>query len=74
MKSGLPNAIRVFREVLEPMGYRPKGIRIDSGDLAYLSREVRRILDSEGFPDCKVVVSNALDEFIIKDLLAKRAD
>ncbi|MBS7315869.1 MAG: nicotinate phosphoribosyltransferase [Clostridiaceae bacterium] len=73
LKSGLPNAIRVFREVLEPKGYRPKGIRIDSGDLAYLSREVRRILDREGFPDCKIVVSNALDEFIIKDLLSQHA-
>lgn len=62
-----------FAEVLEPLGYRPKGVRIDSGDLAYLSREVRRILDQEGYPDCKIVVSNALDEFIIKDLLSQNA-
>ncbi|MBE6935482.1 MAG: nicotinate phosphoribosyltransferase [Ruminococcaceae bacterium] len=73
LKSGLPNAIRVFDEVLAPMGKRPKGVRIDSGDLAYLSREIRRTLDEAGYPDCKIIASNALDEFIIKDLLSQDA-
>lgn len=73
MHSGLPNAIRVFNEVLLPKGYRPKGIRIDSGDLAYLSRKVRKKLDEAGFPDCGIVVSNALDEFLIKDLMQQGA-
>ncbi len=73
MHSGLPNAIRVFNEVLVPKGFRPKGIRIDSGDLAYLSRQVREKLDEAGFPDCGIVVSNALDEFLIKDLMQQGA-
>ncbi|NLD88343.1 MAG: nicotinate phosphoribosyltransferase [Clostridiales bacterium] len=73
LRSGLPNALRTFREVLEPMGHRPKGVRIDSGDLAYLSTEVRRVLDEEGYPDCKIVASNALDEYLIKDLLNQGA-
>jgi len=73
LKSGIPNAIRVFREVISPLGFRPKGVRIDSGDITYLTREMRRMLDSEGFPDCKIVASNALDEYIIKDLLTQGA-
>jgi len=73
LKSGLPNAIRVFREVLEPLGCRPKGVRIDSGDLTYLSRRIREELDRNGFEDCKIVASNALDEYIIKDLLTQGA-
>ncbi len=73
LRSGVPNAIRVFREVLEPLGCRPKGVRIDSGDLTYLTRETRRMLDEAGFPDCRIVASNALDEFIIKDLLTQGA-
>lgn len=73
IKSGVPNAIRVFREELLPKGCRPKGIRIDSGDIAYLSREARRMLDEAGFSDCPIVASNALDEYIIRDLLLQGA-
>lgn len=69
LESGLPNAIKVFREVVVPAGYRPKGVRIDSGDIAYLSKRVRAILDEAGFPDCGIVASNSLDEYIIRDVL-----
>ncbi|MBO6291492.1 MAG: nicotinate phosphoribosyltransferase [Selenomonas sp.] len=71
--SGIPNAIRVAKEVLEPMGKRLKGIRIDSGDLAYLSKRVRKMLDEAGLEDCKIVVSNSLDEFTIASLLSQGA-
>ena len=73
LKSGMPNAIRVFQEVLVPKGYRPKGVRVDSGDITYLTKKMREMLDDAGFPDCKIVASNALDEFIIKDLLSQGA-
>jgi nicotinate phosphoribosyltransferase len=73
IKSGIPNAIRTFKEELLPKGYRPKGIRIDSGDITYLSKEARRMLDAAGFSDCKIVVSNSLDEYIIRDLLVQGA-
>jgi nicotinate phosphoribosyltransferase len=73
LSSGLPNAIQAFREVIVPKGYRPKGVRIDSGDLAYLSKGVRAGLDEAGFPDCKIVASSSLDEDIIRDLLAQDA-
>lgn len=73
LRSGIPNAIRVSKEVLEPLGKRLKGIRLDSGDMAYLSKECRRILDEEGLWDCKIVASNSLDEFIIKDLISQGA-
>lgn len=68
LKSGVPNAIKVFNEVLVPMGYRPKGIRIDSGDITYLSKKARKMLDAAGYEDCKICASNSLDEFIIKDM------
>ena len=71
--SGIPNAIRVAKEVLEPRGKRLKGIRIDSGDLAYLSKKVRPMLDEAGLTDCKIVVSNSLDEFTITSLLSQGA-
>ena len=71
--SGIPNAIRVAHEVLEPMGKRLVGIRIDSGDLAYLSKRVRKMLDAAGLPDCKIVVSNSLDEFTVSSLLQQGA-
>ena len=74
LKSGIPNAIKVFREVLVPMGYRPKGIRIDSGDIAYLSKKARKMLDEAGFEDCGICVSNSLDEHIIRDLLLEGAE
>jgi nicotinate phosphoribosyltransferase len=73
LKSGVPNAIKVFREELVPKGVRPAGIRIDSGDLAYLSRRARKMLDDAGFPDCKIVASNSLDELIIQNLLVQGA-
>lgn len=73
LKSGIPNAIRVAHEVLEPMGKRLKGIRLDSGDLAYLSIKARKMLDKAGCTDCKIVVSNSLDEFTISSLIAQGA-
>ena len=72
-KSGVPNAIRVFDEVLRPAGIRPGGIRIDSGDIAYLSKRARRLLDEAGYPDAKIVVSNSLDEYIVRDLILQDA-
>ena len=71
--SGMPNAIKTFNEVLLPLGYRPKGVRIDSGDIAYLSKKVRKMLDEAGFEDCKIVASNSLDEYIIRDLILQDA-
>lgn len=73
LKSGLPNAIKVAKEVLEPNGYRLKGIRLDSGDLTYLSKKAREILDLNGLDDCKIVVSNSLDEYTITSLLNQGA-
>ncbi|MGN0162216.1 MAG: nicotinate phosphoribosyltransferase [Candidatus Ornithomonoglobus sp.] len=73
LKSGLPNAIKVFDEVLKPMGKRPKGVRIDSGDITYLSKKCRKILDDAGYPDCSIVASNSLDEYIISDMLRQGA-
>lgn len=68
-KSGIPNAIKVFNEVLKPMGIRPKGVRIDSGDIAYLSKKARTMLDAAGYEDVGVVASNSLDEYIVRDLI-----
>lgn len=73
LKSGLPNAIRVFDEVLKPLGKRPKGVRIDSGDITYLSKQCRKMLDAAGYPDCAIVASNSLDEYIIRDMIAQGA-
>lgn len=73
LRSGIPNAIRVFNEVLVPQGYRPKGIRLDSGDITYLSKKARKMLDEAGFPDCKICASNSLDEIIIRDMIAQGA-
>ena len=69
LESGIPNAIRTAKEVLEPMGKRLKGIRLDSGDLAALSKKARQMLDTAGLKDCKIVVSNSLDEFTISSIL-----
>ena len=69
LKSGVPNAIRAFDEVLGPMRLRPEGIRIDSGDISYLAKRARRMLDDAGYPDVKIVASNSLDEYIIRELL-----
>ena len=73
LRSGIPNAIKVARDYLIPNGYKFKGIRIDSGDLAYLSKEARRILDENGFNDTTICLSNGLDEYTIKDLLNQGA-
>ena len=73
LKSGVPNAIKVFNEVVVPRGFRPAGIRIDSGDITYLSRKARKMLDEAGFPDCKICASNSLDETIIRDMLVQGA-
>ena len=73
LKSGLPNAIKCFDEVLKPMGKRPKGVRIDSGDITYLSKKCRKILDQAGYSDCSIVASNSLDEYIIRDMLIQGA-
>ncbi len=73
LKSGVPNAIKVFNEELVPNGYRPKSTRIDSGDITYLSQKARKMLDEAGFPDCKIIASNALDEYIIRDIIMQGA-
>lgn len=73
LRSGVPNAIRLAHEVLEPMGKRLKGVRIDSGDIAYLSKRTRVMLDAAGLSDCKIIVSNSLDEYLIRDLLEQGA-
>ncbi len=74
LKSGVPNAIKVFNEEVVTRGFRPKGIRIDSGDIAYLSIQTRRMLDEAGFSDCQIVASSALDEYLIKDILNQGAN
>lgn len=73
LKSGVPNAIKVFDEVLKPKGCRPVGIRLDSGDITYLSNKARQMLDEAGYPDCKIVASNSLDEYLIRDMLMQGA-
>ena len=67
LKSGVPNAITIARELRE-QGHSLRGIRIDSGDLAWLSREARRMLDAAGFPDVRIVASNELDEYVIESM------
>ena len=73
LKSGVPNAIKVFKEILIPKGYKSGAIRIDSGDAAYLSKKARKLLDEAGLHETKIVISNSLDEYIIKDLLIQNA-
>lgn len=73
LKSGIPNAIKAFNEEILPRGFRPKGIRIDSGDITYLSKKARQMLDEAGFEDCRIVASNSLDEFIIRDMILQGA-
>ena len=73
LQSGIPNAIRAFNEVLKPLGITKCGIRLDSGDIAYLSRKARKMLDDAGWTECKISVSNSLDEYIIRDLLHQGA-
>lgn len=73
LKSGIINAIKVSKDVLEPQGNTLKGVRLDSGDLAYLSKEVRKILNINGLENCKILASNSLDEYIIADLMNQGA-
>jgi nicotinate phosphoribosyltransferase len=73
LESGLPNAIKVFDEVLKPKGIRPIAVRLDSGDLAYLSKKVREKLDKAGYEDCKICATNSLDEYLITSLREQNA-
>ena len=73
LKSGVPNAIRVFNDVLKPLGITNCGIRLDSGDMTYLTQKARKMLDEAGWTDCKISVSNSLDEHIIQDILRQGA-
>lgn len=73
IKSGVPNAIRAIKDVLLPKGITHFGIRLDSGDIAYLSKRARKMLDDAGLPGCKIYVSNSLDEFTITSLMAEGA-
>ena len=73
LKSGVPNAIKVFNEVLKPKGITKCGIRLDSGDMAYLTQKARKMLDEAGWTECQISVSNSLDEYIIRDLLRQDA-
>ena len=73
LKSGVPNAIRCFKEILLPQGIQNFGIRLDSGDITYLTKLARKMLDDAGLPQCKITVSNALDEFLIEDLIDQGA-
>ena len=74
LKSGVPNAIRAFNEVLRPLGITKCGIRLDSGDMTYLTKKARKMLDDAGWTDCRISVSNSLDEYIIQDLLRQGAE
>jgi nicotinate phosphoribosyltransferase len=73
LKSGVPNAIRAFNEVLRPLGITKCGIRLDSGDIAYLSQQARKMLDEAGWETCQISASNSLDEYLIRDLLMQDA-
>ena len=73
LKSGVPNAIRAFNEVLRPLGISKCGIRLDSGDMAYLSQKARKMLDEAGWPECQISVSNSLDERLIQNLFLQGA-
>ena len=73
IRSGVPNAIKAFNDVLLPLGKRPKSVRIDSGDITYLSKRVRKMLDVTGYPDCDIMASNSLDEHLISDMVSQGA-
>ncbi len=74
IESGVPNAIKAFREVLLPRGIKKCAIRIDSGDVTYLTKKVRKMLDDAGFDYCRIVVSNSMDEYIIRELIRQGAE
>ena len=71
--SGVPNAIKVIKEILLPINAKNYSIRIDSGDLTYLAKQARKMFDEAGLPDCKIIVSNALDERLIQTLITQGA-
>lgn len=73
LRSGVPNAIRAFNEVLKPLGITKCGIRLDSGDMAYLTKKARKMLDEAGWTECAITVSNSLDENIITEILSQGA-
>ncbi len=73
LESGIPNAIKAFNNVLKPLGITQCGIRIDSGDITYLTQKVRKMLDDAGWTDCKIVVSNSMDEYLIRELIRQDA-
>ncbi len=73
LKSGIPNAIKVHNDILKPLGKRLKGIRIDSGDITYLSKKARKMLDDAGMSDCNIIATNSLDEYIIREMLIQGA-
>lgn len=73
LKQGLPNAIKIQQEILAPMGKMLKGIRLDSGDLTYLTKEARKMLNAAGMQETKITVSNSLDEYLIKELIHQGA-
>ncbi|MBQ5612985.1 MAG: nicotinate phosphoribosyltransferase [Clostridia bacterium] len=74
LESGIPNAIRAFNEVLAPKGIKTCGVRIDSGDVTYLTKKVRKLLDDAGWTDCRIVISNSLDEYLIRELIRQGAE
>ncbi|MBR2613372.1 MAG: nicotinate phosphoribosyltransferase, partial [Clostridia bacterium] len=74
LESGVPNAIRAFKTVLHPLGIRNCAVRIDSGDVTYLTKKVRKMLDDAGLPECRIVVSNSMDEYIIRELIRQGAE
>jgi len=73
LQIGIPNAIKAFKEVLLPQGIKECAIRLDSGDIAYLSKKARTMLDEAGLHKCKIVATNSLDEYIIRDLIIQGA-
>ena len=73
LRSGVPNAIRAFDEILKPLGIKKCGIRFDSGDMAYLTKKARKMLDDAGWTECRITVSNSLDEHLIRDLIRQGA-
>ena len=74
IESGIPNAIKAFREVLLPKGIKKCGIRIDSGDVTYLTKKARKMLDEAGFDYCKIIISNSMDEYLIRELIRQGAE
>ncbi len=74
LESGIPNAIRAFEDVLAPRGIRKCGIRIDSGDITYLTKKVRKMLDEAGWTECRIIISNSMDEYLIRELIRQGAE